>query len=120
MKSLNKILESLEINEPEIPEIQISGLTFNSRKSKKGDLFIAIKGQQQDGNAFIDEAIKFGAAAVITDSSEINLNKIPVIRVHNCRIALSKIAAAYYDNPSKKLTIIGITGTNGKTTTAFG
>ena len=119
MKSLNEILKNLEINEPEIPKIQIDGLSFNSKKVKKGDLFIAIKGQKQDGNAFIDEAVKFGAAAVITDNSEINLNEVPVLRVQNCRIALSKIAAEYFDNPSKKLTIIGITGTNGKTTTAF-
>ena len=93
MKSLNKILESLEINEPEIPEIQISGLTFNSRKVKKGDLFIAIKGNSK--TAMLLLITKFGAAAVITDNSEINLNEVPVLRVQNCRIALSKIAAEY-------------------------
>ena len=104
MKSLNEIpKKNLEINEPEIPKIQIDGLSFNSKKVKKGDLFIAIKGQKQDGNAFIDEAVKFGAAAAITDNSEINLNEVPVLRVQNCRIALSKIAAEYFDNPSKKI-----------------
>ena len=64
----------------EIPKIQIDGLSINSKKVKKGDLFIAIKGQKQDGNAFIDEAVKFGAAAVITDNSEINLNEVPVFK----------------------------------------
>ncbi len=119
MKYLNHILKKVNVNGSEIPKIAVRGLTTHSKNVKKGDLFIAIKGNKRNGNDFISEAINRGAVAVITDGPKINLTKVPFFRVKNCRKALSKIAAEYYDNPSRKMILIGITGTNGKTTTCF-
>ena len=119
MKYLSQILKSLNLDESEIPRIKIHGLSIHSKNVKKGDLFIAIKGNKRNGNNFIIEAINRGAVAVITDSSKIKLDKFPFFKVKNCRKALSNIASEYYDNPSSKMSLIGITGTNGKTTTAL-
>ena len=120
MKYLSQILKSLNLDESEIPRIKIHGLSIHSKNVKKGDLFIAIKGNKRNGNNFIIEAINRGAVAVITDSSKIKLDKFPFFKVKNCRKALSNIASPeYYDNPSRKMSLIGITGTNGKTTTAL-
>ena len=118
MKSLNKILKNLDLNNSEIPEVLVSGLSTNSKNIQKGDLFIAIKGNKENGNSFITEAIISGAVAVITDSSFIKSNKVPIFKIQNIRKALSTIASEFYDHPSKKMTLVGITGTNGKTTTA--
>ena len=112
MKDLNQILKRLRISESKIPKITVKGLSTNSKKVKKGDLFIAIKGNKKDGNKFIVEAVNRGAVAVITDSSKNNAHKVPSFKVENCRKALSSIASEYYDNPSKKMFLIGITGTN--------
>ena len=119
MKYLSHILKNVKVNGSEVPKILVSGLSINSKNVKKGDLFIAIKGNKRNGNDFVSEAINRGAVAVITDSPKISLLGVPFFRVENCRKALSRIAAEYYDNPSKKMTLIGITGTNGKTTTCF-
>ena len=119
MKYLSQILKKLNVNESKIPKIISSGLSINSKNVKKGDLFIAIKGNKKNGNDFVSEAINRGAVAVITDSTKISATKVPFFKVENCRKAYLSIAAEYYDNPSRKMTIIGITGTNGKTTTAF-
>ena len=118
MKSLNKILKNLGLNNSEIPKVLVSGLSTNSKNIQKGDLFIAIKGNKENGNSFITEAIISGAVAVITDSSFIKSNKVPIFKIQNIRKALSTIASEFYDHPSKKMTLVGITGTNGKTTTA--
>ena len=119
MKHLSQILNRLNIHESKIPKIIVNGLSTHSKKVKEGDLFIAIKGNKKNGNEFIVEAISRGAVAVITDSTTISATKVPFFRVENCRKALSSIASEFYDHPSKKMSIIGITGTNGKTTTAF-
>ncbi|KIL34265.1 hypothetical protein SD71_21295 [Cohnella kolymensis] len=97
--------------------LQLSGVQFDSRKIKKGDLFVAVPGMEADGHDYIREAIKAGAACV---AGERNLTDLPVpyYRVPNARAALAQIAGQLYDHPSTRHTMIGITGTNGKTTTA--
>ena len=119
MKLLLEILRPLGIDESKIPKVFINGLSVNSNSISQGDLFIAIQGTNENGHSYITDAINSGAAAVITDKSYTENTEIPIIKVENSRKALSIISSKFYDNPSRSMTIIGITGTNGKTTTAF-
>ncbi|MBP7184110.1 MAG: UDP-N-acetylmuramoyl-L-alanyl-D-glutamate--2,6-diaminopimelate ligase [Saprospiraceae bacterium] len=99
----------------------IDGLSIDSRDIQKNYLFIAIKGTSLDGHEFIDKAIEKGAIAVIHDSI-IDIEKydkqVIFIKVKNSADVLGRVASNFYDNPSIKLKLVGITGTNGKTTTA--
>ena len=95
----------------------ITNITHDSRKVKEGTLFIAISGEKNDGHDFIFDAIKKGATAIVANGRAPLTNIVPIIQVNNPRKIMSKIAANFYNNPSKTLKIIGITGTNGKTTT---
>jgi UDP-N-acetylmuramoyl-L-alanyl-D-glutamate--2,6-diaminopimelate ligase len=98
----------------------ISGIEYDSRRVKPGDAFVAIRGESSDGNRFIDKAISAGAVAVITDSSsEKPCDGIAWARVPHGRRALARVSANFYKRPAERLTITGITGTNGKSTTAF-
>ena len=84
-----------------------------------GDLFIAVNGSNFDGHDYIDQAINNGAMAVITNGRNMNIDPIPQIKVANPRKAVSHVSSKLFGNPSEDLTVIGITGTNGKTTTAY-
>jgi len=99
---------------------EVSGLDYNSRRVQPGWVFVAMRGESSDGNRFIDTALKHGAAAVVTDSrSERRRQHVPWAVVPNGRRALARMSANFYGHPAEKLKIIGITGTNGKTTTSF-
>lgn len=101
--------------------IDINKIEYNSQKIEKNDVFVAIKGYKEDGNDYIKEAVEKGAVCIVTED-ELNANELPnitIVRVQNSRIALSLIASKYYDFPARKLKLIGITGTKGKTTTAY-
>ncbi|MFW6269578.1 MAG: Mur ligase family protein [Bacillota bacterium] len=100
-----------------LEKYKITGITCDSRKVKKGNIFVAIKGRKKDGNNYIKEAIKKGAAVVITDKKIKKNTSIPIIRVKDAREYLGKLAAGFYQHPSKQIKVIGVTGTNGKTTT---
>src|SRR5882724_8125792 len=98
----------------------IGGLEYDSRRIKPGDLFVAMRGESSDGNKFIDQAIAAGAVAIVTDSS----NQTPRLemawaQVPHGRRALARLSANFYKKPAERLAITGITGTNGKSTTAF-
>ena len=98
----------------------IAGLAFDSRQVQKGYLFVAIAGKETDGHQFIDSAIKNGAAAVIGERSRRELaisDRIAYIQVPDSRQTLAALAAAWYGHPGRKMTVIGVTGTDGKTTT---
>src|SRR6266581_2942090 len=98
----------------------ISGIEYDSRRVKPGDAFVAMRGESSDGNNFIDKAISEGAVAVITDSaSEKPRNGVAWAQVPHGRRALARLSANFYKRPAERLTITGITGTNGKSTTAF-
>ena len=98
---------------------KISGLSFDSRKVRPGDLFVAIKGLNSDGHDYLEEAVAQGAVALLIEKSKVKFsNNITVIETDNCAKELGIIADNFYDHPSKKLKLIGITGTNGKTTSA--
>ena len=118
---LKKVLDGLHLNLPaRLAETEISGISDDSRGVKKGYLFIAIKGLKHDGHKFIDRALISGAAAVIADKRKhIAQGREKIIEVVNTRKALSQAAQNFYYSPSKKLKVIGITGTNGKTTTSL-
>jgi len=101
-----------------IPNIEITGISTDSRTIEEGNLFIAISGNDHDGHNYIKQALRKGAAAVIANGSNLDSLPIPQIRVANPRRAASILAAEFYEHPSKSMKVIGITGTNGKTTTA--
>ena len=104
-------------------DIEINRLVLDSRKVKKGDLFVAVKGHQIDATQFIGQAISAGAGAILaeTDSPDAHLGveyyqQIPLIYYYRLSADLSEIADKFYVSPSKKLTLVGVPGTNGKTT----
>ncbi|MBW2620222.1 MAG: UDP-N-acetylmuramoyl-L-alanyl-D-glutamate--2,6-diaminopimelate ligase [Deltaproteobacteria bacterium] len=99
------------------PDPEIGSIHYRAQDVKPGGLFVAIKGFAADGHDFIDEALARGASAIVTQKPV--SKKSITIEVKNTRNALAKISDQFYSNPSKKLFLIGITGTNGKTTTAF-
>ena len=100
-------------------DVAIEKMEFDSRKVSENDVFIAIRGTISDGHEFIETAINNGAIAIICDSfPEIIVSGITYIKVNDTNKAMAFMAANYFDNPSQKLKLIGITGTNGKTTIA--
>lgn len=100
-----------------MPHYPMTGITSDSREVEPGFAFVAIPGERADGHDYIEEAIVRGAKLIITER-EIKDPSVPVIKVNDSRWALSQYAASFYNNPAKKLKTIGITGTNGKSTTA--
>jgi UDP-N-acetylmuramyl-tripeptide synthetase len=101
------------------PDVEITQITTHSKKVTKDSLFICIQGFNVDGHDYINEAIKNGAKAVLISKDVSFLPSITYIKVHDCRQAIPIIADTFYNSPSSKLKLIGITGTNGKTTTAY-
>ncbi|MEL1225093.1 MAG: Mur ligase family protein, partial [Candidatus Neomarinimicrobiota bacterium] len=99
-------------------DIYITGVSMNSKLIDEGNIFVAIKGLNSDGHDFINQAINSGASAIVTNGCDLGPLPVPQIKVQDTRKVLSAIAAEYYDQPSNDLVVIGITGTNGKTTTA--
>ncbi|MCU0469740.1 MAG: UDP-N-acetylmuramoyl-L-alanyl-D-glutamate--2,6-diaminopimelate ligase [Arcicella sp.] len=99
-------------------ETQVSELIIDSRKVTAGCMFVAMKGTQVDGHTFIPKAIEQGAAAILCENlPEVQPTAVTFIQVADAAESLGYIAANFYDNPSEKLKLVGITGTNGKTTT---
>lgn len=99
---------------------EVTGLDYNSRRVLPGSVFVAMHGDSSDGNRYIDTALKHGAVAVVTDSKkEHRRPHVPWAVAPNGRRALARMSANFYGHPAEKLKIIGITGTNGKTTTSF-
>ncbi|WP_297420652.1 UDP-N-acetylmuramoyl-L-alanyl-D-glutamate--2,6-diaminopimelate ligase [Clostridium sp.] len=101
-------------------DVEINKISYDSRKVEKLDVFVCIKGYATDGHRYIDKAIEKGAKVIIIqDDVEIKGNNLTIIKSDDTRKALALMGSNYYDNPSNKMKIIGVTGTNGKTTTAF-
>ena len=101
-------------------DIEVESITFNSKKVKKGSIFVAIKGFKLDGNDYIDEAIKNNASIIVSEIlPKKEYKNVGFLIVKDARNALSTLSQALFDFPDKKLKIIGITGTDGKTSTAF-
>jgi len=120
MKGLSEIVEGVTI-EQVIGSLDctISSLEFDSREVKEGCCFAAVRGTLVDGHQFIQDAIHDGAIAIVCEElPDPLMDRISYLKVDSSSCALGEMACNFYDNPSKKLTLIGITGTNGKTTTA--
>ncbi|MBE0447694.1 MAG: UDP-N-acetylmuramoyl-L-alanyl-D-glutamate--2,6-diaminopimelate ligase [Actinobacteria bacterium] len=98
--------------------IEVSGLAYDSRMVKSGDLFFCIKGFNTDGHDFAQKAVETGAVGIIVEEIQHDLT-VTQILVDNTRVAMARAASAYFDHPTSKLKLVGITGTNGKTTTSF-
>lgn len=121
-------LRNAKINEfPDIRAVfknaTISGITIDSRTVNPGDLFICLKGQKTDGHAYLEDAVSKGATAVVVSCKEAFFRcvqkSVPVIWVKDTNDFCWEFSTLFYGNPSEKLTVIGVTGTNGKTTTAW-
>jgi UDP-N-acetylmuramoyl-L-alanyl-D-glutamate--2,6-diaminopimelate ligase len=116
LTSLQKIFSELPFNHPpNIPDLSITGIAIDSRAVRPGYLFVAMKGGSADGHDYIQNAIDNGAAAIVGEVGRIATPTY--IGLENPRQALTWLAAAFYDWPARKLTVIGVTGTDGKTTT---
>lgn len=115
---LGKLLEGVEILESNAPmNMELGGVSYDSRATKAGDLFVAITGYAADGHRFIPMAADKGAAAVVCERRP--ETDIPYVRVASTRAALAAIGANQFGRPAEKMTMIGVTGTNGKTTITY-
>ncbi|WP_020207926.1 UDP-N-acetylmuramoyl-L-alanyl-D-glutamate--2,6-diaminopimelate ligase [Gilvimarinus chinensis] len=101
--------------------VPVSGITSDSRQVRSGDVFVALQGGRVNGAEFIDDAVKAGAVAVMVDSEAAFSYRgaVPVVHIKSLNKHLSEIAGRFYGDPSASLDVVGITGTNGKTTTAL-
>ena len=119
MKQLKDLLFGVQIEATQgRTDIEIQQITFDSRAVNPGDLFVAIQGDVVDGHDYIDKAIEKGATAVLGEQKPFNFpENIVWVASSNSRAALAILASNYYDQPSKALKLVGVTGTNGKTTT---
>ena len=100
-----------------LSEVEVSEIVFDSRKVTEGSLYVAVKGTVSDGHSYISSAIEKGAKTIVCEVLPENLiDGINYIQVKNSSKTLGKLAANFYGNPSENLKLIGITGTNGKTT----
>jgi len=104
-----------------IKGLKIKGITCNSKEVKKDFLFVAIRGNRQDGNKFINEAVRKGAGVIAVEKRPNikNLKKVKLLKVNNCRKFLAETALKFYGAPADKIRVAGITGTNGKTTISY-
>ncbi len=117
LTDLLKGVKTLNINGDS--DIDIAGINIDSRKIKAGHLFVAVKGTQVDGHQFINKAIELGAKAVLVEDMPTDLKEdVTYVQVASTEIEVGKIATIFYGNPTKKLKLVGVTGTNGKTTIA--
>lgn len=99
--------------------VPVRQIQFDSRKVERGDLFVAVKGSHVDGHQFIGKAIEMGAAAVVCEDVPENFpSTVVLVKIENTQVNFGKIAASFYGNPSANLKVVGVTGTNGKTTIA--
>ncbi|PYM24990.1 MAG: UDP-N-acetylmuramoyl-L-alanyl-D-glutamate--2,6-diaminopimelate ligase [Candidatus Rokuibacteriota bacterium] len=101
------------------PPATVRGLTADSRRVQAGDCFVAVPGFKQDARRFVPEAVTRGAALVVTEGEPVANLAVPQVLVPSARRALARLADAYHGHPSAALTLVGITGTNGKTTTSY-
>ncbi|MFN0036910.1 MAG: Mur ligase family protein, partial [Saprospiraceae bacterium] len=121
---LTHLLQNLQVQEAQgSTDIEIGQIRFDSRAVQPGDVFVAVRGAAVDGHQFIPVAVEKGAVAVVhergTDLTTFKkLSNLSLVQVENSAEVLGQMASNYYGNPSGEIALVGITGTNGKTTTA--
>jgi UDP-N-acetylmuramoyl-L-alanyl-D-glutamate--2,6-diaminopimelate ligase len=119
-KNLRQLFQDIPVGiitlEP-IPEILVTGITHDSRRVEPGNVFVALAGENVDGHLYIDAAVAQGAAAVVGMQALTDV-PVPYVQVNDTRPALAYLSASFYNFPARSLTVIGVTGTDGKTTTS--
>lgn len=119
MASLKELLSSIAIIDTQgDADIEVSGVAYHSQKVAEGNAFVCVTGYKTDGHKYLADAVRRGAVAAIVERFVDGVD-VPQIRVANSRIALARLGAAFYGRPADKLKMIGITATNGKTTTSY-
>ena len=117
---LDKLTEGLDIIKAQgAHDVDISGIAYDSRKVKAGSLFVCIDGTIVDGHDYIQAALENGAAALLVQKETAVPNEIPCIQISDTRYGLAYVSDRFFGHPSEKFTLIGVTGTKGKTTTTY-
>jgi UDP-N-acetylmuramoyl-L-alanyl-D-glutamate--2,6-diaminopimelate ligase len=117
-KSLASLLKDFPLEIPQaLQNVGVTGIVLDSREVQPGNIFVALAGENVDGHRFIPQAVKSGAVAVIGSQPDLGFG-VPYLQTQEPRREPAKIAAAFFDHPGRKLRVIGVTGTDGKTTTA--
>ena len=116
---LNVLLERIPHPPVAGGEVEIAGLSYDSRRVQPGYLFVAIRGAHVDGHDYIPQALERGAVAIVAEAGRALDLPVPLIRVPDPHAFLADLAAAFYDYPARRLLVVGVTGTDGKTTTCF-
>lgn len=116
LRDLLNGIPTVRIQAPE--ELEISGVSYDSRLTQPGDLFVAITGYAQDGHIYIPSAVKKGAVCVVCERPPEDPD-VPYVQVEHSRLALALLGANWFDHPAEKLTMTAVTGTNGKTSTTY-
>jgi len=117
-RDLATLVEGIEIRESHGDlHVPVSGIAYDSRRVQAGNVFVALRGSHVDGSEFIPDAIQRGARVIIAETVPNNSSQVSSLRVPDSRKALAKLALNFYENPSANFHLIGVTGTNGKTTT---
>src|SRR5262249_56013296 len=101
------------------PPRSVSSIAGDSRRVEPGGCFVAVPGFKQDGRRFIPEAVRRGATVVVTEGDPVAGLSVAQVLVPSVRVSLARLAGAFYGHPSRQLTLVGIAGTNGKTTTSY-
>ena len=118
---LNDLIRDIQFIQLTLPknETDITGVNIDSRLIKKGDMFIAMRGTQVDGHKYISTAEEQGAAVIVCDTLPERKNPdVAYVKVADTQAVAGKLATTFYGNPTQKLKLVGVTGTNGKTTIA--
>ena len=111
---LSELLKHIEVLEATAdPKLEITGISYDSRKTKPGELFVAVKGFETDGHKYIPKAAANGAAAVLCEDAP--TDGTPYVKIRDCRLGLALISREFYGNPAGEMKVIGFTGTSGKT-----
>jgi UDP-N-acetylmuramoyl-L-alanyl-D-glutamate--2,6-diaminopimelate ligase len=120
MVQLARLIRSLDVIETRgAMDLDITDISYHSQGVKEGHLFVAIPGTKQDGHRFLGEVAAKGARCAIVEQMPRGPVEIPLVVVKDARRALAQVAAAFFSHPSREITLVGITGTNGKTTTSY-
>ena len=117
LESLTRIVQPLTARGPLTADIE--GVAYDSRQVRRNFLFVALKGSHANGSLYIEDAVRRGAVAVVSEDDRWTRRDVAHIHVKDARLALAELSCAFYNNPSERIEVFGITGTNGKTTTSF-
>ena len=115
--TLRDLLDGITLHA--VPAVPVAGVSRPSKQIRPGELFVALRGRDHDGHEFVDEAVRRGACALVVERAVRNGHHCPVVVVPDSRQALAVIAARWFGQPASRLHLVGVTGTNGKTTTTY-